>query len=221
MGNRQAIDVALGMYRRPATVRATQDAPLPEGMLTVIRIAAGAAVEAEIISLDRARNAEEAREAAVFFLQQVLFRPQSTSYRLLGLAAGAKLPQVREHKRWLLKWLHPDRNHNKWESALFQRVVKAAEDLEHRLDGAAPASATVIAEPNRRGRRGRGRSRLEQFAARRVRKPLNWRAKVPKYMRRFVVSTALLAFGVLVWNSLNGKPLSNAFADGPVAWLHW
>ena len=219
MGNRQAMDVALGMYRHPATVRATQDAPLPEGMLTVIRIAAGAEVDADIISPDRARNAEEAREAAVFFLQQVLFRPQSTSYRLLGLAAGAELAQVREHKRWLLKWLHPDRNPNTWESALFQRVVKAAEDLEQRLDGAAPALATVTAERKRR-RRPR-RMRLEQFAARRVRKPLNFRSRVLKYLRRFVVSTAILAFGVLVWGSLNGKPLGSVYADGPAAWLHW
>lgn len=217
MGNRQAIDVALGMYRRPTLVRATQEAPLPEGMLTVIRIAAGAEMEAGIISPDRARNAEEAREAAVFFLQLVLFRPQSTSYRLLGLAADANVEQVREHKRWLLKWLHPDRNHNKWESALFQRVAKAAEDLEQRLDGAAPAPAKVIAEPRRR----RGRSKLAQFAARRVRKPQNLRERVSKYLRRFVVSAALLVFGVLVWGSLNGKPLSNAFADGPVAWLRW
>ena len=48
MGNRQAIDVALMIYRRPTLVRATQEAPLPEGMLTVIRIAAGAEVEAGI-----------------------------------------------------------------------------------------------------------------------------------------------------------------------------
>ena len=213
MGNRQAIDVALAMYRRPSMVRAMRDAPLPGSMLTVIRIAAGAEVEAGIISLDRARNAEEAREAAIFFLQQVLFRPQATNHGLLGLAADANVEQVREHKRWLLKWLHPDRNHNKWESALFQRVVKAAEDLELQLDGAAPGH--VIAAPKRR----RTRRRLEQFAARRVRKPQNLRARVSKYLRRFVVSAALLGFGVLVWGSLNGRPLSSAFADGPVAWL--
>ena len=215
MGNRQAIDVALMIYRRPTLVRATQEAPLPEGMLTVIRIAAGAEVEAGIISLDRARNAEEAREAAVFFLQLVLFRPKSTSYRLLGLAADANVEQVREHKRWLLKWLHPDRNPNKWESTLFRRVAKAAEDLEQRLDRAAPAPATVIAVPKR------GRSKLAQFAARRVRKPHNLRERVSKYLRRFVVSAALLVFGVLVWGSLNGRPLSIAFADGPAAWLRW
>lgn len=217
MGNRQAIDVAMGMYRRPTLVRATQEAPLPEGMLTVIRIAAGAEIEAGIISLDRARNAEEAREAAIFFLQQVLFRPQSTSHGLLGLAADAKVEQVREHKRWLLKWLHPDRNRNKWESTLFQRVAKAAEDLEQRLDGAVSAPAKVIAEPRRRRRR----RKLVQFAARRVRNPHNLRERLSKYLRRFVVSAALLVFGVLVWGSLNGKPLSNAFADGPVAWLRW
>lgn len=215
MGKRQAIDVALAIYRRPSMVRATQEAPLPEGMLTVIRIAAGVEVEAGIISLERARNAEEAREAAVFFLQQVLFRPYSTNYSLLGLTADANVEQVREHKRWLLKWLHPDRNHNRWESMQFQRVVKAAEDLEQRLDRAVPMPTIVIAKPLRR----RTRWRLEQFAARRVRRSQNLRERLSKYLRRFVVSTALLVFGVLVWSSLNGKPLSNAFADGPVAWL--
>ena len=222
MGNHEAIDVALVMFRRPALVRSLRKAPLPEGMIKVIRIAAGAEVEAGFISPERARNAEEAHEAAVFFLQQVLFLPHSDSYRLLGLKPGVGAEHVREHKRWLLKWLHPDRNHNKWESALFQRVAKAAEELEKRLDGVPVPAASRAAF--RRGRHSSSRRRLERFAIGRVHRSLNWHGKLAKHLRRLAVSAAVVVSGVLTWGSLTGSPLSSAFASlasWPVAWLRW
>jgi len=224
MSNREAIDVALAVFRRPALVRSVQDAPLPEGMITVIRIAAGAEVNAGFISPKRARNAEEAHEAAVFFLQQVLFLPHSDNYRLLGLKPGVGAEHVREHKRWLLKWLHPDRNHNKWESALFQRVAKAAEELEKRLDGAVPAPAAAIRPASRRGRHNSSRRRLARFALGRVHRPLNWRGRLAKHLRRLAVSAAVVVSGVLTWGTLTGSPLSSAFASlasWPVSWLRW
>jgi hypothetical protein len=35
---------------------------------------------------------------------------------------------MREHMRWLLKWLHPDKNQNEWESVFTERVLKAWRD---------------------------------------------------------------------------------------------
>jgi len=125
----KAIDVALRIYRRPSLVHYERRKPLPEDVLSLILIAGGENVGPEFLSADRARSAEEAREASVFFLQQVLLSPKSSEFRQLGLPENATPTQIREHRRHMLKWLHPDRNPNKWESALFQRVAKAADEL--------------------------------------------------------------------------------------------
>jgi hypothetical protein len=126
----QAFDVALKIYRRPSLVRAERRKPLPLDILPLIRIASGSEVAPEFLTTERAKSELEAREASVFFLQQVLLSSKSDAYRQLGLTSHATPEQINEHKRYMLKWLHPDRNRNKWESALFQRVANAAGTLE-------------------------------------------------------------------------------------------
>jgi hypothetical protein len=131
----QAIDVALSIYRRPNLVRTERRKALPDNTLSLIRIASGGDIAPEFLTTERARSEAEAREASVFYIQQVLLSPKSDEYRQLGLTNQATTQQISEHKRYLLKWLHPDRNPNKWESALFQRVVNAAAKLEnHSID---------------------------------------------------------------------------------------
>jgi hypothetical protein len=125
----QAFDVALKIYRRPSLVRAERRKPLPLDILPLIRIASGSEVAPEFLTTERAKSELEAREASVFFLQQVLLFSKSDEYRQLGLTSHATPEQINEHKRYMLKWLHPDRNRNKWESAMFQRVANAAGKL--------------------------------------------------------------------------------------------
>jgi hypothetical protein len=126
----QAIDAALNIYRRPNLVRTERRKALPENILSLIRIASGGDVAPEFLTTERAKSEAEAREASVFYIQQVLLSPKSDEFRQLGLTDQATSQQITEHKRYMLKWLHPDRNPNKWESALFQRVANAAEKLE-------------------------------------------------------------------------------------------
>ena len=64
-------------------------------------------------------------EAARFYLQQALFRPEADSYRVLGIDPGASRATARNHMRWLLEWLHPDRNNNSWDAVYAERVLKA------------------------------------------------------------------------------------------------
>ncbi len=127
----QAIDAALNIYRRPNLVRTERRKALPENILSLIRIASGGDVAPEFLTTERAKSEAEAREASVFYIQQVLLSPKSDEFRQLGLTDQATSQQITEHKRYMLKWLHPDRNPNKWESALFQRVANAAEKLEN------------------------------------------------------------------------------------------
>lgn len=126
-----AIDAALNIYRRPNLVRTERRKALPENILSLIRIASGGDVAPEFLTTERAKSEAEAREASVFYIQQVLLSPKSDEFRQLGLTDQATSQQITEHKRYMLKWLHPDRNPNKWESALFQRVANAAEKLEN------------------------------------------------------------------------------------------
>jgi hypothetical protein len=133
-----ALRAALMAYRRPAHVDAMREVRLPADMLEVIRIAAG---DSDVLAAAAdAMGGDEAvlQDAAQLFLQRLLADSRASDWRLLGLEPGATQAQIRDHKRWLLKWLHPDRNKNKWESALFNRVSQAAD----RLQAGTPASPT-------------------------------------------------------------------------------
>lgn len=126
----EALDLALAMFREPARVAELRERGLSPDLGQVIRIAAGetAAVAAAI---ERCSESEDTlKEAGVFFLQQVLFAHGADSYRTLGVEPNAPQEQLREHYRWLMKWLHPDRNQDGWEAVYADRVNAAWQDLK-------------------------------------------------------------------------------------------
>jgi hypothetical protein len=175
MEETEAIETALEAYRRPQAMRGIMRAPLPRGMLLAIKLAAAAPEEVERLFRSESAEALPLREAAAFYLQQLL-TGATDDYRQLALAPGAGLQEVKEHKRWLLKWLHPDRNGNSWESALFQRVAASAARLETALrDGVRPLPA-----PRHGERRHRKRPGSWQVAQRRVRESAGWRSRLVK-----------------------------------------
>jgi hypothetical protein len=147
-----ARDIAVDVFSQPLLARQIQRNPLPDGMLEVIQIAAGH------IQSDKKHLTQE---AAVFFLQQVLVSRDNDNFRQLGLNPGASLELVREHRRWLLKWLHPDRNHNKWESTLFARVNSAAARLENPV-------APVLTQRNYGERKTRNHRPLKTLKVKRL-----------------------------------------------------
>lgn len=147
MQKRPAIEIALELKAMPSLAKVLRKRPLPPEVTPVIRVAAGSQELASELSTRYGCSGAHIHEACVFFLQQVVIFPGSDSHRTLGVAAGASLEQIRSHRRWLLMWLHPDRNKDKWESALFARVQKAASALD---DGAMPAAATSQRRASRR-----------------------------------------------------------------------
>jgi hypothetical protein len=119
------IDLALDLARLPALARSSGAPAIPANIAELMRIAAGfpEACEAAV-----ARTGEPTRvviEAARFYLQQVLFRSDADCYRILGIAPTASRATARNHMRWLLEWLHPDRNKNSWDAVYAERVLKA------------------------------------------------------------------------------------------------
>lgn len=145
-----ALHQALQLLRMPTGARPGPQERLPEGMLLLIRIVAGD----ELALAEGRQRSEESgevvREAAAFYIQQVMFAGGSHSYRLLGVDSDAPDERIKEHYRWLVRWLHPDRNADEWEVVYADRVNRAWQDLRtpsrrQRFDGmlAAAAAATT------------------------------------------------------------------------------
>jgi hypothetical protein len=125
----QALGAALDLLRMPSKARAMRSAPLPPGIFLLLRLAAEEAeaqTEAQRIN-KRAPNAH--REAAIFFIEQILLSSGSDAYRMLGLDQSATNAELRRHMVYLLKWLHPDRNGDPHKTRLARRVLLAWNEL--------------------------------------------------------------------------------------------
>jgi hypothetical protein len=129
--SRLAIDVAVQMFRQPNGFGISRRGELPPGVIDVIKAAAGD--EETVRRLAVQKNVEDLQivEAAQFYLRNVLTSAGHNPHRKLALGQGADAAMIKDHKRWLLKWLHPDRNPSKWENILFAQVKEAALHLEH------------------------------------------------------------------------------------------
>lgn len=125
-----AIDRALETIRQPKllTDRKTP-LPLPQEMLDVIKCAAGDENTLQKLAAPRNIAAQEVKDAARVYLQHIVTHADGNDYQTLGLTVDAPPEIVREHRRWMAKWLHPDLNPSQWETALFYRVQAASERL--------------------------------------------------------------------------------------------
>lgn len=125
-----ALDLVLALFRDPGLVAEFRERALPGDIGQVIRIAAGEGAATDAAVEATGLPAETLGEACVFFLQQMLFAPGADSYRVLGALPEDPQERLREHYRWLMKWLHPDRNQDGWEAVYAERVTTAWQDLK-------------------------------------------------------------------------------------------
>jgi hypothetical protein len=105
-----ALDEALLLKQNPDRLFFQQQLPLPDGVAQLIRIA----IDPASVSLnaEQRRNLDDAelQTAATAYLKGVCLFPGSQSLRVLGLNGFEDNKIQLEHRRLLLKWLHPDRN---------------------------------------------------------------------------------------------------------------
>jgi hypothetical protein len=140
MAHPHVIELALDLARMPALARTSVVQPLPPNIIELMRIAAASPEACHVAAAKTGEPTAVLIEAARFYLQQVLFRADADCYRILGIEPTASRATARDHMRWLMEWLHPDRNDNSWDGVYAERVLKAWREVS--------ASNGSIAKPS-------------------------------------------------------------------------
>src|SRR5690606_38705582 len=83
--------------------------PLPGDLEPLLKIASGDVAVNQAIAEETGRSPELIRQAAVFFIEQILLAPDADAYRTLGLAPDATYSELRRNLALLLRSTHPDR----------------------------------------------------------------------------------------------------------------
>ena len=132
MGEATALKLAIDLLHVPSRVRPMRSATLPGDMLTLLEIAAGNADVTRQASEATGRTQDVVRNAAAFFIEQLLLAPGADSYRVLGGTAQTSSSDLRRNMALLLRWLHPDMEHNGSgdRSGFAGRITLAWEDLK-------------------------------------------------------------------------------------------
>jgi hypothetical protein len=125
-----SLNMAIDLVRTPSQVRLVRQAPLPDGVLTLLRIAARDEEATNEAISATGRSRETVREAAAFFIEQILFCPEADSYRVLGARPEASNRELRHNMALLLRWLHPDHDPQGERSVFAGRVTRAWNDLK-------------------------------------------------------------------------------------------
>ena len=125
-----AVFLALDLVRSPILAGVMRQHPLPSDVLFLIRIAAGSKEALEKAEDLTGKSRAQLRTAAVFDIQQVMWPRGGDCYRVLGASPEAAQPELVEHLRWLMKWLHPDRGKSELNKLYAGRVLGAWDQLK-------------------------------------------------------------------------------------------
>jgi hypothetical protein len=125
-----ALKLAIDLMHLPSQVRLIRSAPLPDDIRILLRIASG---DEELTSQAAEwvdRSPATVREAAAFFIEQILLYPGADSYRVLGSKPEALYSDLRQNMALLLRWLHPDHDPEQQRAVFSARVTRAWNDLK-------------------------------------------------------------------------------------------
>jgi hypothetical protein len=195
MGDAAALRVALEAVHMPSRVRTLRSSPLPAGVEVLLRIAAGDEATATEAAELSGRAREVVRNAAAFFIEQILLCPEADSYRVLGANRNAAGVELRRNMALLMTWLHPDVHRGGERSIFAGRVTRAWEDLKTPDRRAAydKAQGAIKIRKPRRQRNGAGGSWNSPTNQRAVslRRALTIRRREPVGLLRRLLSALL------------------------------
>jgi DnaJ-domain-containing protein 1 len=169
-----ALRRAIDLKHFPSQAERLRSAPLPDDVLILLRIVAGEEeAMSEAVQLAN-RSPEMIREAAAFFVEQILLYPGADSYRVLGAKPDASYTELRRNMALLLRRLHPDRDGQADPSVYVARVTGAWSDLKTPERRAAydkqrfrPSAASVHPDKGRKSALSSGRKRQARSFTRR------------------------------------------------------
>ena len=153
-----AIEQAITFLSRTDLTVSARQQPLPPGVTDLLKISSGDQ-DALLVAQQNSRySLEDVRHAAEFYVQQILFAPDSNHYRVLGVEPSDVEAKIKLHYRLLVSWLHPDKNSSDWEVVFSERINRAWHGLrtpERRRQydeqlSAQPAAPKAAAAPSRR-----------------------------------------------------------------------
>ena len=159
-----ALRRAIELLHMPSRVRSFRAEPLPDGVTTVLRIAAGEADLAREAAETLERPDDVVRKAAEFYIEQVLLAPDADNYRILGAKPSSPPGELRQNMALLSRCLHPDTGAQGTQAVSAQRVIRAWEALKTPAGRAAYDGVHRQMEP--------GEKYLQSHTAVRVRKRL-------------------------------------------------
>ncbi len=108
MRSLEALAAALGMLNFPQVARLAKHSPLPRGMTFLLEVAAGEGEALRDASSLTERTEATLRQAAGFYIEQVLLSQNADIYRILGCSRESSQSDLRRHMALIMRWLHPD-----------------------------------------------------------------------------------------------------------------
>jgi len=136
MSGETALWVALRLQRQPNLVRLLRRQPPPAGMTELLETLTADRKALEETARRHRCSSAHLRASAEFFVEQLLFSPHATAYRVLGARPADETVLLRRHMVLLAKWLHPDST-RVFEAttavdrgAFVSRLTRAWEDLK-------------------------------------------------------------------------------------------
>ena len=160
MAQPHVIELALDLARMPALARSSAVPALPPNIIELMRIAATCPEACQTAVAQSGEPTRVVVEAARFYLQQMLFRPDADCYRILGIKPTASRMTARSHLHWLLEWLHPDRNRNGWDAVYAERVLKAWREVSTAKGSVATPDVSASNVSPRQKKRGRSQATI-------------------------------------------------------------
>ena len=153
-----AIEQAITFLSRTDLTVTARQQPLPPGVTDLLKISSGDHDVLLVAQQSSRYSLEDVRHAAEFYVQQILFAPDSNHYRVLGVEPSDPDAKIKLHYRLLVSWLHPDKNSSDWEVVFSERINRAWHGLrtsERRRQydeqlSAKPAAPKPVAAPIRR-----------------------------------------------------------------------
>jgi hypothetical protein len=120
-----ALVAALALLEHPHVTKLAPLSRLPKGVIFLLEIAAGEAAALREACRLTGRPEAVLQQAAGFFIEQVLFRPGSDSYRTLGGDRETPSGELRRHMALIMRWLHPDLASNGAAGSVLNRSLYA------------------------------------------------------------------------------------------------